>query len=146
MYTINNIFDKVYLINLEKDTNKYQIMKSKLDKLNIKFELFKAIDGKKLTNCKLLKFGNKGAVGYKMSCMEIIKSAKCNNYSKILILEDDLYFLKDFIKEFDNLYKDLINLDSSWKLLYFGASNRTKKAILIFLKVTKKYNILVQDS
>lgn len=48
MILINEVFDKFYLINLENDIDKYQIMKSKLDKLNIKFELFKAIDGNKL--------------------------------------------------------------------------------------------------
>lgn len=44
MMSINKIFDKVYLINLENDTDKYQIMKSKLDKLNIKFELFTSLE------------------------------------------------------------------------------------------------------
>ena len=29
MYSINNVFDKVYLINLEQDTDKYQTMKNK---------------------------------------------------------------------------------------------------------------------
>jgi GR25 family glycosyltransferase involved in LPS biosynthesis len=134
MISINEIFDKVYLINLENDTDKYQIMKSKLDKFNIKFELFKAIDGNKLKNCKLLRFGNKGAVGCKMSHMKIIENAKYNNYSKILILEDDLYFWKNFNERFDSLYKNLINIDKNWKLIYFGASNRTGKRHINFIQ------------
>ena len=124
MYTINDVFDKVYLINLEKDTDKYQIMKNKLDNLNITFELFRAIDGNNLNDCKLLTFGNKGAVGCKMSHMEIIKSAKRNNYSNILILEDDIYFWNTFNERFNSLYENLMNIDKNWKLLYFGASNR----------------------
>jgi len=120
MYSINNVFDKVYLINLEQDTDKYQTMKNKLDNLNIQFELFKAIDGKKLNNCKLLRSGNKGAVGCKMSHMTILRNAKKNNYSKILILEDDIYFWKTFNEKFDSLYKELMTKNKSWKVLYLG--------------------------
>jgi len=142
MISINEIFDKVYLINLENDTDKYQIMKSKLDKLNIKFELFKAIDGHKLNNCKLLNHGNKGAVGCKMSHMEIIKNAKYNNYSKILILEDDLYFWNNFNERFNSLYKNLIDIDKNWKLVYFGASNRKGKNHIHLNKMNQSvYNI-----
>ena len=120
MYSINNVFDKVYLINLEQDTDKYQTMKNKLDNLNIQFELFKAIDGHKLNNCKLLRVGNKGAVGCKMSHMTILRNAKKNNYSKILILEDDIYFWKTFNEQFDSLYKELMTKNKSWKVLYLG--------------------------
>jgi len=142
MISINEIFDKVYLINLENDTDKYQIMKSKLDKLNIKFELFKAIDGNKLKNCKLLHFGNKGAVGCKMSHMKIIENAKYNNYSKILILEDDLYFWKNFNERFNSLYKNLMDIDKNWKLIYFGASNRINKNHINFKQINQSvYNI-----
>ena len=133
LYTINNIFDKVYLINLERDIHKLNIMKNKLDKLKIKYELFKAIDGSKLQEVKLLRFGNKGAVGCKMSHIKNYKKMqKNNNYSKILILEDDLYFLNNFIEEFDTYYKELLNQNKNWELLYFGACNRGGKKSYLF--------------
>lgn len=142
MSSINEIFDKVYLINLERDASKYEIIKKKLDKFNINFELFKAIDGNKLKNCKLLNSGNKGAVGCKMSHMEIIKNAKYNNYSKILILEDDLYFWKNFNERFNSLYKNLMDIDKNWKLIYFGASNRVGGEHIQFTQSNQSvYNI-----
>lgn len=137
MVSINKVFDKVYLINLEKDTYKYKIMKNKLDNLNIKFELFKAIDGNTLENCKLLRFGNKGAVGCKMSHMKIIENAKYNNYSKILILEDDLYFWNNFNERFNRLYKTLMDIDENWKLIYFGAHNRTGERHIDFKQINQ---------
>jgi len=121
--TINNVFDQVYLLNLERDTNKLDSMKLKLEKLNIKFKVFKAIDGNQLKNCKLLRFGNKGAVGYKMSMMQIFKNAKNMNEKKILIFEDDLYFHKEFNILFDEFYSKIKQLSDPFKLIYFGASN-----------------------
>uniref|UniRef100_A0A6C0CP28 Glycosyl transferase family 25 domain-containing protein n=1 Tax=viral metagenome TaxID=1070528 RepID=A0A6C0CP28_9ZZZZ len=127
MYTINNVFDMVYLVNLKREPQKFNTMKKKLDNLDIKFQHFEAIDGSKIQDCKLLRFGNKGAVGYKMSMMSIIHDAKNNNYSKILILEDDLYFSDDFNNNFNDCYTKTMKLNENWKLLYLGASNRTGK-------------------
>ena len=44
---INNIVANVYVLNLEEDTFKYNILKRKLDKLNIKHQRFEAINGVK---------------------------------------------------------------------------------------------------
>jgi hypothetical protein len=124
MFSVNSVFDKVYLINLERDSKKYEIMKAKLDSLGIKFELFKAIDGSQLKTRKRLRFGNMGAVGCKMSHMSIIRQAKHQGLSRILVLEDDLNFWNDFNQRFDEVYSELLKMDKSWKLLYLGASNR----------------------
>jgi hypothetical protein len=141
MHKINDVFDKVYLLNLERDVDKYEVVKKKLDSLNIEFEVFKAIDGHKL-NCSLLKHGNKGAVGCKMSYMQMFKNAKENNYSRILILEDDIFFLNDFINQFDVLYGDLLKIDENWKLLYFGGSNRTGQNHINFPKSKDKIQLI----
>ena len=37
MHTINNVFDKVYVINLERDKDKRVSMQSKLNQLNVRF-------------------------------------------------------------------------------------------------------------
>lgn len=127
MHTINNVFDKVYVVNLEHDKDKRNSMQSKLNQLNIEFEFYKAVDGSKLENCKLLRFGNKGAIGCKCSHMEIFKQAKLEGLSKILILEDDLFFLKDFNNHFNNSYEQLLTVDKEWQVLYFGGTNQQRK-------------------
>ena len=101
-------------------------MKNKLDKYNIDFERFPAINGKEIKNIKLLRYGNEGAVGNKKSVIEMIKLAKKNNYKRILLLEDDLIFIKNFNKKFNSSYDELIKKNKDWKLLYFGASDRKK--------------------
>ena len=123
---INKIFDKVFILNLDKDKKKLDSMKIKLNNYNINFERFSAINGKELKNIKLLRYGNEGAVGNKKSVIEMIKIAKKNNYKRILLLEDDLIFIKNFNKKFNLSYNELIKNNNNWNLLYFGASNRKK--------------------
>lgn len=142
MYSINDVFDKVYVINLKCDACKYQDIKKKLDHLCIEFELFRAIDGNELEDCELLTFGNKGAVGCKRSHMSIIRDAKRCHHSRILILEDDLYFWKGFNERFDSLYRSLVSIDPDWKTLYFGASNREGELHIDFTETnTSVYSI-----
>ena len=97
-------------------------MDKKLKKYNIKYKLFPGIDGSKIKNIKLLRYGTAGAVGIKQTQMNIIKDAIKNKYNKILIMEDDLIFVKDFLKKFNNQYKKIIKKNSDWKLLYLGCS------------------------
>lgn len=123
---LNEIFDKIYLINLEEDKDKLYNIKKKLKKYNIKYEIVKGINGNKLKNIKLLRFGNKGAVGIKKTQMKIIKDAKINNYKKILILEDDLIFKKKFVESLTKQYKELSKIYREWDLLYLGCSYRYK--------------------
>lgn len=124
-YNINNVFDEVYLINLEREPEKLKVMKEKLNKHNIKYKLIKAIDGSKIKNIKLLRYGNAGAVGIKKTQIKIIQEAKQKKYNKILILEDDLLFINNFETLFDHYYKQIMETDSDWKLLYLGCSYRT---------------------
>ena len=121
-YTINNVFDQVYLINLKKDKKKFKIMDKKLKKYNIKYKLFPGINGSKIKNIKLLRYGTAGAVGIKKTQMNIIKDAIKKKYNRILIMEDDLIFIKDFLKKFNQGYKKIIKKHNDWKLLYLGCS------------------------
>ena len=53
---LNDIFDKIYLINLVEDKDKLYNIQKKLKKYNIKYEIVKGINGNKLENIKLLRF------------------------------------------------------------------------------------------
>ena len=52
-----------------------------------------------------------------LSHIEIIKNAKINNYKKILVLEDDIFFINNF-----EVYLQHIRQLKDWKLLYFGGT------------------------
>ncbi len=142
---INNFFEKVYLLNLDKRSDKLKIASRKLNIRKIKFERFSAIDG----NCKEFdylwdninnqyndfdkKLGRKalrsrGALGCMLSIESIIKNAKIKQYKNVLILEDDIIFNKDF----DNKLLKIKDIDPEWALIYLGASQYDWKDIKSF--------------
>lgn len=92
----NNIklYMHIYLINLEERKDRLEKMKAEFKKLNLNFEIFKAIKN------------NNGALGCTLSHIECLKIAKNNNYEYCMICEDDAEFYIDnkkidfFIKEF----------------------------------------------
>ena len=45
MSYVNKVVDKVYVINLDRDTERLEKMKQQLDKLNIEFTRFSAVLG-----------------------------------------------------------------------------------------------------
>lgn len=124
-YTINNVFDQVYLINLEKDTDKFERMNHILNTLNIKFKLINAIDAYKIPEPKN-KWTHRGAYGCKLSHLLALNDAKKNKYNKILILEDDLIFTKNFNNLFHNYYGLLMKQHKDWKMLFLGCSFHEK--------------------
>ena len=90
---MNNISDikHAFYINLDSRPDRKQHMESQLTAIGIPAERFKAI---KLTN---------GALGCSMSHLKILEMAKKNAWSHVLIMEDDIKFLKPavFISQFD---------------------------------------------
>jgi|TARA_B110000091_G_scaffold211245_1_gene255526 GR25 family glycosyltransferase involved in LPS biosynthesis len=119
---LNQIFDKIYVINLNQDIEKKNIIDKKLKELNIDYSIFEAVDGKKLKNIKLLNYGSVGAVGCRLSHMKILEDAVKNNYNRILVFEDDIIFRKDFNKHLEQQYLTIKNNNVDWKLLYLGCS------------------------
>lgn len=123
---INKFVDKIYLINLERRQDRFKKIYNKLSKFNIKFERFSAIDGSKIGVrdewIQLLENGSKisspGAYGCLMSHLQIIKQAKQNKFSKILIFEDDIIFHK----EFNNELRKINNVPHDASIIYLGAS------------------------
>ena len=100
-HTINNVFDKVYIINLDDQPENLKNMDNQLKKYNIKYSRFKAIVGQDVFDTykpskDSWNYEHPGALGCLLSHKGIIEDAVKNNYNKILILEDDCLFRKDF--------------------------------------------------
>lgn len=121
--TLNKFFDHIYVLNLDNQYRKYEILEKKLQSYDIKHERFSGIDGTNLTHDTtdfeiyqgLL--DNKYALGCYLSHIEIVKDAKNKQYKNILILEDDVLFCKDF-----EVYVQSLRRIDDWKLIYLGAS------------------------
>ncbi len=124
---INTYFDRIFVINLKKRNDRKEAMINKLKKTNItNYEFVDAIDGYEQPYFQLYQKRSKysgfyegaGAFGVLYSVLKILICSRMNKYKKILILEDDVIFHKNFIKIFNEKIKNI----PSWKLLYFGTS------------------------
>lgn len=139
---INKYFDQIYVLNLDRQPEKFEKIKKKLDDLGIKFTRFSGVDGnsdeilsewnevKKTFEFKpgLGLLENQYAYGCLLSHKKIIEDAKKNKYNKILVLEDDVLFHKNFLNEIQKLKK----IPKTWKLLYFGTSQYDWNVVKFF--------------
>ena len=125
---LNNIANHVYVINLEKNNEKFYKMLLKLKKLKIKAEFIRVEllkNNKKfmtlfnqIKSKDNLKIQNPGELGCKYSHLICLKDAIKMKYQKIAIFEDDLFFCKNFN---ENILKRK-NLFENNDFVYFGAS------------------------
>lgn len=101
MSYVNQVVDKVYVINLDRDTERLQKMTEQLTKLNIEFTRFPAVLGSQVKTSHhltdmCLKYCTDGIKGCAMSHKTIWEDMIKNNYKHVLILEDDAEFAEDF--------------------------------------------------
>lgn len=119
---IDEYFDKVYVLNLNRRKDRLKTSTKKLEYCEIEFERFPAIDGSVLRNVwetfnnKPNHFINPNYLACAISHLSIYKDALDNGYSKILIIEDDVSIRKNSNIEFSNI----VNRLPDWELLYFG--------------------------
>ena len=118
MKTLNDFFSKIYCINLDKRTDKYEDCKKEFEKLNIDVTRISAVDGRAITvpNTRW----SPGNYGLVLTNLQIYKDAIENNYDSILVLEDDVMFIDNFYNYFFEKVKSLPN---DWDLLYLGGNN-----------------------
>jgi len=123
---INTYFNKIYIINLENRTDRWEKLVTKLKKYNIhNYIRFIAIDGRKepyistFRKMKAYTLETPGAYGLLLTVYNILLDAIEKKYERILILEDDVIFCNYF----DSVFNDYIkNIPFNWKLLYLGSS------------------------
>jgi GR25 family glycosyltransferase involved in LPS biosynthesis len=125
---INKYFDRIFIINLKRRTDRKEKMIKRMNKTGItNYEFVEAINGyeepylsmyhkKYRTN---MFFENPGAFGILLSALKVLVWSVKQNYKKILILEDDAVFHLNFKETFQENIK---KIPSTWKLLYFGTS------------------------
>lgn len=122
MKTLNEYFSKIYCINLDKRPDKYKECLTEFKKININVERIAGIDGTPVFKTGINK--NAGAYGLLLTNIKIIENAYTNKDKNILILEDDVMFIDDFNKIFNEKIQFLPN---DWDVLYLGGNNMFQK-------------------
>jgi GR25 family glycosyltransferase involved in LPS biosynthesis len=137
-YNINIYFDHIYVLNLERSTERRTVMEDRLFRAGItNYEFFSALDGsndnllhewleyskipfdesEKKLGRKLIE--NSRVLANLYSVRNIIIDAKHKHYNNFLFLEDDVIFHKDFNKIF---CETIFRIPEEWKLIYLGNS------------------------
>jgi len=119
MNAINNYFQHIFVINLDRRRDRWFDVSQELDIHNIKAEKISAVDGKKLEpikKCSLLP----GEIGASMSHSSVLKKMISEKWERILVLEDDIQFSVN-VKEFWNQNQQYI--PEQWDMLYLGGNH-----------------------
>jgi GR25 family glycosyltransferase involved in LPS biosynthesis len=104
---VNDYFDKVIVINLDRRTDRMEKLAPQLEKLDIQYKRFSAVDGKKLDIDPI--------VAGLRSHLQVMKQIAGQ---RVLILEDDALFVEDFNEKFEKVMQ---TLPEDWDIFYLGA-------------------------
>jgi GR25 family glycosyltransferase involved in LPS biosynthesis len=125
--SINDYFDKIVYLNLDKRLDRKQLMEEQFEKLGWTVERITAVEGNPM-RWKPLEWAGRpesipGGMGCTASHLSALDYAKDKKAKRILILEDDC-ILDDNINE---KFADLIEqVPKDWDLLYFGGVHETR--------------------
>ncbi len=116
MEALDTYFDEIYCINLERRPDRKKNFKRNYKNLGTnKITFFSAIDGGDIKDADW-QF-SKGALGCRLSHLEIYKAALHKNQNRILVLEDDVITKKTFIESLELLIK---TVGDDYDMIYFG--------------------------
>lgn len=132
---LQNYFDKVFYINLDKRVDRRTECEAEFNNHNIVAERVSAVDADTLTDYSMYphRYFKRGNYGLLLTNIRIFEEAKKNNYKSIVILEDDVKFIDNFNYYFEIIYPT-VPLD--WDILYLGA-NHQKPPTLVTENVGK---------
>lgn len=107
-------FDHTYCINLEKRPEKWEQAKAEFEKHSIEVERFQGFDGNTFNSPATVSDGD---CGCSMSHMAILSQARRMEFKSVLIFEDDVLFIKDFRRTFEEWSEQV---PEDWDMLYLG--------------------------
>lgn len=119
---IDEYFDEVYLLNLEKRPERMDLAAKRMQFCDIEFRRFAATDGSVMKRVwetyfkENRHFLNPNYMGCAISHLSIYKDALEKGFGKILVVEDDNRILYDA----NRLFSSTIDQVPEWELLYLG--------------------------
>lgn len=116
---LNNYFDQVFCINLDRRPERLQRFSEMADKFGFTFTRWPAVDGKLLyhPNGVMMEENERRnmELACKLSHARIIRYAKDQGYRSILIFEDDAIISEKLFGLMDH-----IDLSEDWQMFYLG--------------------------
>lgn len=115
---LNDFFDKIYCINIDRRTDRWESCLKEFEKYSLDVERFSATDGNKDNYDLGYPYDNElaGAISH----LNVIKKAKELNLKTVLILEDDV----EFLNELNDLFPFFIKqLPDNWDFINFGGNH-----------------------
>jgi GR25 family glycosyltransferase involved in LPS biosynthesis len=117
---IENFFKKIYCINLDRRTDRWEECKIEFKKNNLDcVERYSAVDKTILNNEKNSVFN--GWKALILTNIQIIEYSLSLDFDSILILEDDV----EFLPTFNDISTYLDQLPEDWDMVYFGGNHNT---------------------
>lgn len=143
---LNNYFDKIYVITLKRATDRHLHIIKELEGLN--FEFMYGCDKINLKKDELIenkqfdpelasqhhimgKEMNMGEIACSISHKMVYEDVVKNNFSRVLIMEDDIIIDRKNISLFENISKELPN---NWGMLYLGFAKNEQPPKMAFFK------------
>lgn len=143
---LNNYFDHIYVITLQRDTTRQEKIKTALNGLNFEFlygadlkyfsvenymeqGLYNAAEAVKKHRRK--KQITKGMLGCTISHRMVYEDVIKNNYQKVLIFEDDVAPYSNSIATFSDIMNQL---PPDWELVYFDYNKNTNYNFFYLIK------------
>lgn len=131
---LTDFFNKTYCINLNRRLDRWEECLIEFNKFNItNVERFIAVDGKKLPQISN-GFVTPSRLALVLTNIKILEEAIKNNYSSILILEDDIEF-NDQVNNIEEYFKFL---PDDWDMLYFGGNHNTHMGVKPPITINEK--------
>lgn len=132
---INEYFDHVYCINLDRRPDKWDICAAEFAKHRLDVERFSATWGHDLPRHATLM---PGEVGCLKSHERVLRDMLSRKFERVLILEDDVEFVPNLQHRFSELE---MLIPRTWDMLYFGGSHLNKPTPINWgvAKITKTY-------
>lgn len=107
---LNDYFDRVAVINLDRRTDRLASFQSQANDLGIDFVRYSAIDAQA--------FGISPIQACAQSHHKVLTDAAAGGVQRLFIFEDDAEFTPNFVEVFDHISK---NLPDDWQMLYLGS-------------------------
>ena len=135
---VNQFFDKVYCLNLDRRSDRWQSSVEEFNKHNLQVERISAVDWKDLKEYEDYDVKYKANIANLKSVISVFKEAQRLNLKSFLFLEDDVEFLSEVDTVFESYAKEV---PEDWQMLYLGGNhtNGTSRVNGVVLKCNQSY-------
>ena len=131
---LNDYFDAIFCINLDRRTDRWEASKAIFDKHKMDVIRISAVDGSALADGHI----TRNELGCSLSHANVLERMVNENMNKILVLEDDV----DFIEDLQGYFAAHVNsIPVNWNMLYFGGNhiNPPVKVNSAIAKINRTY-------